>query len=123
MRALGRSFRIVDRIPCGGRHGLLALLLLLLPAGALAQERPESGADQETPKSGTEQEMPPAEADQESAEPEMAKAPLQFRLSGTVGAFFWGRKQHFKIVLSWFTIDGDSGETVFIQFTLFVFKD
>lgn len=61
----------------GSRLGLTVLLLALGPAWAQAQEAPEP-AD---PESG------------EIVEPEMAKAPLQFRLSATVGSFFWGQKE------------------------------
>ncbi len=44
------------------------------------------------PHRGFAQEAPPAHPDT-TTEPEMAEAPLQFRLSGTVGAFLWGEKE------------------------------
>ena len=60
------------------RSSLAVLLLALAPAGSLAQETPE-------PADG--------EADEATGEPEMAKAPLQFRLSATVGSILWGQKE------------------------------
>jgi opacity protein-like surface antigen len=44
------------------------------------------------PDPGVAQEAPPAARDT-TVEPEMAKAPLQFRLSATAGAFLWGEKE------------------------------
>ncbi len=75
MRALRQGSRTKET---SWRLSLAVLLLALVPTGSLAQETPEP-ADRE--------------ADEATGEPEMAKAPLQFRLSATVGAFLWGQKE------------------------------
>ena len=61
------------------RSSLALLLLALVPAASVAQEKPEETTDQE--------------ASEATGEPEMAKAPLQFRLSATAGYFLWGQKE------------------------------
>lgn len=66
---------------------LVALSIVWLATRGSAQETPPDSTAQETaPDSTAAQETLPAE-------PEMAEAPLQFRLSGTVGAFFWGQHE------------------------------
>jgi len=75
LKASTRGFR---KMETGWHLSLAVLLLALVPAGSQAQETPET-ADPET--------------DEATDEPEMAKAPLQFRLSGTVGSFLWGQKE------------------------------
>ena len=56
----------------------LAGLLVILAAGRASSQQtpPDTAAGPDTP-----------------TEPEMATAPLQFRLSGTVGSFLWGRQE------------------------------
>lgn len=66
---------------------LAVLLLTLFPAASAAQETPGQGS------AATPRDAADPQEDVRSGEPEMAKAPLQFRLSGTVGAFFWGEKE------------------------------
>ena len=69
--------RMMKRLGQGLLRGWLALFVLaLLPAAGWAQETQPEGA-----------------APDSIGEPEMAKAPLQFRLAGTFGSFLWGEKE------------------------------
>jgi hypothetical protein len=73
-----------------------ALLLIAFPVAVVAQEAPpaapEDSTAREAPPDPMAREAEAAEPDT-AGEPEMAKAPLQFRLSGTVGAFLWGEQE------------------------------
>jgi hypothetical protein len=75
------------------RAGLLAALAACLPAVAPAQEAPSGEAAREAAAQDTTAAQETAAAQDTTRGPEMAKAPLQFRLSGTAGAFMWDRKE------------------------------
>ena len=68
---------------------LTAWLLAASPRAGYAQETPPDSATLEVPAT---QEAEGAVRDT-TTEPAMAEAPLQFRLSGTVGSFLWGEQE------------------------------